>query len=389
MQSQRSPWRPDILARREASLLVGIVSVVIFTIFGGGWLGDLANPVWAFFMFAWLFAVMLWASFGVVRHADGLAVRLGEPFGTLILTLAVISIEVVMISAVMVTGEEAPALARDTMFAVLMIVLNGMFGLTLVLGGLRHREQVFNLKSAAAYLGVLIPLAAMGLVIPRFTESTGDASASPLFATFLILMSVVLYGVFLGLQSAQQRHDFQQPPTPEGDPGAAAGEDDAGEDDHAGVEVISVGYHSILLVLTMLPIVLLSKKMALVVDHGTAALGAPAALGGFLVAILVLSPEAMAAVRAAMANRLQRTVNIALGSAVATIGLTIPAVLIIGFVTGKKVELGLENVELVLLVTTILAAMVNFGSGRSTVLQGAIHTLLFLAYVVLVFDVPA
>ncbi len=383
MRSQRSPWRPDHLARREASLLVGIVSVVIFTIFGGGWLGDLANPVWASFMFAWLFAVMLWASFGVVRHADGLAVRLGEPFGTLILTLAVISIEVVMISAVMVTGEEAPALARDTMFAVLMIVLNGMFGLTLVLGGLRHREQVFNLKSAAAYLGVLIPLAAMGLVIPRFTESTGDASASPLFATFLILMSVVLYGVFLGLQSAQQRHDFQQPPTPGSDPDAVA------EDDHAGVEVISVGYHSILLVLTMLPIVLLSKKMALVVDHGTAALGAPAALGGFLVAILVLSPEAMAAVRAAMANRLQRTVNIALGSAVATIGLTIPAVLIIGFVTGKKVELGLENVELVLLVTTILAAMVNFGSGRSTVLQGAIHTLLFLAYVVLVFDVPA
>ena len=383
MRSQRSPWRPDHLARREASLLVGIVSVVIFTIFGGGWLGDLANPVWASFMFAWLFAVMLWASFGVVRHADGLAVRLGEPFGTLILTLAVISIEVVMISAVMVTGEEAPALARDTMFAVLMIVLNGMFGLTLVLGGLRHRDQVFNLKSAAAYLGVLIPLAAMGLVIPRFTESTGDASASPLFATFLILMSVVLYGVFLGLQSAQQRHDFQQPPTPGSDPDAVA------EDDHAGVEVISVGYHSILLVLTMLPIVLLSKKMALVVDHGTAALGAPAALGGFLVAILVLSPEAMAAVRAAMANRLQRTVNIALGSAVATIGLTIPAVLIIGFVTGKKVELGLENVELVLLVTTILAAMVNFGSGRSTVLQGAIHTLLFLAYVVLVFDVPA
>ncbi|MCP4834608.1 MAG: calcium:proton antiporter, partial [Phycisphaera sp.] len=310
-------------------------------------------------------------------------VRLGEPFGTLILTLAVISIEVVMISAVMVTGEEAPALARDTMFAVLMIVLNGMFGLTLVLGGLRHREQVFNLKSAAAYLGVLIPLAAMGLVIPRFTESTGDASASPLFATFLILMSVVLYGVFLGLQSAQQRHDFQQPPAVEG------ARDEAGDDDHGGVEVIGVGYHSILLVLTMLPIVLLSKKMALVVDHGTAALGAPAALGGFLVAILVLSPEAMAAVRAAMANRLQRTVNIALGSAVATIGLTIPAVLVIGFLTGKKVELGLENVELVLLVTTILAAMVNFGSGRSTVLQGAIHTLLFLAYVVLVFDVPA
>ena len=113
----------------------------------------------------------------MVRHADGLAVRLGEPFGTLILTLAVISIEVVMISAVMVTGEENPALARDTMFAVLMIVLNGMLGLTLLLGGLKHHEQDYNLRGASAYLGVLIPLAAMCIVMPRFTDSTPDSSA--------------------------------------------------------------------------------------------------------------------------------------------------------------------------------------------------------------------
>ncbi len=383
MRPDASPWRPDILARRETSLLAGVSTAAVFTVFGGGWLGDLSNPAWASFMFAWLFAVMLWSSFAVVRHADGLAVRLGEPFGTLILTVAVISIEVVMISAVMITGEETPALARDTMFAVLMIVLNGMFGLTLLLGGLRHREQVFNLKGASAYLGVLIPLAAMGLVIPRFTESTADASASPLLAVFLIVMSLVLYGVFLGLQSAQQRHHFQEPSTT----GAEAGR--SAEDHHHDAEVIGTGYHAILLVMSMLPIVLLSKKMARVVDHGTAALGAPAALGGFLVAILVLSPEAMAAVRAALANRLQRTFNITLGSAVATIGLTIPAVLVIGLVTGKTVELGLDNVEMVLLVTTILSAMVNFGSGRSTVLQGTIHLLLFIAYVVLLFDVPA
>ncbi|MDC0429596.1 hypothetical protein OAL71_03355, partial [Phycisphaerales bacterium] len=357
MSDTPNPLHPLAFLRRERAFLAGIASVVLFLVFGGSWLGDLSDPVWACFMFAWLFAVMLWSSFAVVRHADGLAVRLGEPFGTLILTLAVISIEVVMISAVMVTGDENPGLARDTMFAVLMIVLNGMLGLTLLLGGLKHHEQEYNLRGASAYLGVIIPLAAMCIVMPRFTVSTPDSSASPLFAVFLIVMSVGLYGTFLALQSARHSQYFRQPVRDDGS--------DQDDDHHGDLEVFGVGYHAVMLVLTMLPIVLLSKSMAKVVDHGSEALGAPTALSGFLVAILVLSPEAMAAVKAAMANQLQRTVNIALGSALATIGLTIPAVLVIGFLTGKTVELGLENVELILLLVTLAVSMVNFGSGRT------------------------
>jgi Ca2+:H+ antiporter len=383
MSDTLNPLRPLAFLRRERAFLVGIVSAGVFFAFGGSWLGDLSSPAWSGFMFAWLFAVMLWSSFAVVRHADGLAVRLGEPYGTLILTLAVISIEVVMISAVMLTGSENPALARDTMFAVLMIVLNGMLGITLLVGGLKHHEQEYNLRGASAYLGVIIPLAAMCIVMPRFTTSTSDSSASPLLSVFLIVMSVGLYGTFLAIQAARHSHYFKQP----------ASDEDAGDDhdhdahhDHGDMEVFGVGYHAVMLVCTMLPIVLLSKNMAKVIDHGSESLGAPTALSGFLVAVLVLSPEAMAAVKAAMANQLQRTVNIALGSALATIGLTIPAVLLIGMFTGKTVELGLENVELILLVVTLAVSMVNFGSGRTNIMQGAVHLLLFIAYVVLIFD---
>ena len=140
-------------------------------------------------MFPWLFAVVLWLSFRVVHHADGLAVLLGEPYGTLILTLSVISIEVIMIAAVMLVGENNPTLARDTMFSVLMIVLNGMLGLTLLLGGLRHHEQDYNFSGARTYLGVLVPLAVLGLVLPRFTTSTPGGEVSPLLATYLLVMS--------------------------------------------------------------------------------------------------------------------------------------------------------------------------------------------------------
>lgn len=295
-------------------------------------MADLGQLSWYSFLFVWLFAVMPWLSFSVVRHADGLAVLLGEPYGTLILTLAVISIEVVMIVAVMMTGEGNPTLARDTMFAVLMIVLAEMLGLALLLGAWRHGEPAYNLQGANAYLGVLIPLAVLTLVLPRFTPSTAGGEVSPELAIFLIIESIVLYGVFLGIQTMRHRHFFVQP---------GADEEEA-EEDHHDFEVLSVGYHSLFLIACIVPIVLLSKSMAKLMDHGIAYLEAPQALGGFLVAILVLAPEGLAAMKAALANRLQRAVNISLGSALDTIGLTVPAVLVIGLFTGQTVALGLD-----------------------------------------------
>ena len=369
---------PDIF-RSELPLWAGVITTLLLIQNGDAWLADLSQGGWYLFLFTWLFMVMLWLAFNVVRHADGLAAILGEPYGTLILTLSVISIEVIMISAVMLTGESNPTLARDMLFSVLMIVLNGMVGVTLVIGALRHGEQKYNLKGSVAYLGVIIPLAGLGIILPRYTTSAPGGEASPLMSAYLIGMSIGLYGVFLAIQTMRHRAFFQQP----------VGDDEPGEThkhDHGALVVRSLGYHALLLPLTMLPIVLLSKKMAVLVDHGTATLGAPQAIGGFLVAILVLSPEGVAAVRAALANKLQRTMNITLGSTLSTIGLTIPAVLAIGMFTGKRVELGLEEPEVYLLLLTLLVSIVNLNSERTNVLQGIVHLILFFTYIVLIFD---
>ena len=180
------------VVRSESSLWVGFLTVIVFTLFGTGWLADLSNPLWYGFLFMWLFVVMLWLAFGVVRHADALAIKLGEPYGTLILTISVISIEVIMISAVMLTGKGNPTLARDTLFSVLMIVLNGMVGVTLLVGAIRHREQIYNLKGASTYLGVLIPLAGLSIILPRYTPSAPGGEVSTLMAVYLILMSAGL-----------------------------------------------------------------------------------------------------------------------------------------------------------------------------------------------------
>jgi len=373
--------KPGILdtLRSEPALWVGALTTILFTIYADALLSDLSSPQLSGVLFVWLFLVMLWLAFGVVRHADSLAILLGEPYGTLILTVSVISIEVIMISAIMLTGENNPTLARDTLFSVLMIVLNGMVGFTLILGALRHHQQVYNLKGASAYLAVIIPLAGLGIMLPRYTTSAPGGEVSPLMAVFLILMSVALWGVFLAIQTMRHRSFFLQPEK-------SGTNGDEADHSHGDLVVRSLAYHAVLLPLTMLPIVLLSKKMAALVDHGIATLGAPQALGGFLIAVLVLSPEALAAIKAALANQLQRTMNITLGSALATIGLTIPAVLGISLITGKRVELGLENAEAHLLLITLLVSVVNFNSERTNVLQGFVHLTLFLTYIVLIFD---
>ena len=373
------PTHSPGIFRSELALWAGAITTLLFLQYGDSWLADLSQAGWYFFLFSWLFVVMLWLAFSVVRHADSLAIILGEPYGTLILTLSVISIEVIMISAVMITGENNPTLARDMLYSVLMIVLNGLVGVTLIIGALRHGEQQYNLKGSVAYLGVIIPMAGLGIIMPRYTTSAPGGEASLLMSVYLIVMSIALYGVFLAIQTKRHRTFFQQPASPEGS-------QEIDYHDHSDLIVRSLGYHAMLLPLTMLPVVLLSKKMAILVDHGTGALGAPLALGGFLVAILALAPEGVAAVKSALANKLQRTMNIALGSALSTIGLTIPAVLAIGMISGKRVELGLEEPEIYLLLLTLLVSIVNLSSERTNVLQGVVHLTLFFTYIVLIFE---
>jgi Ca2+:H+ antiporter len=359
----------------EKTLLVGVLSTVLAWSVGAGWFKELTSSGLAALLFIWVFPVMLALSFRVVHHAECLAVRLGEPLGTLILTLAVISIEVVVIGAVMFTGAENPTMARDTMFSVVMLVLNGVLGVTLLAGGLRHREQGYNLRGASSYLSVLFSLGLLTLVLPRLTSSAPGGEPSRLMGGFFIVASLALYGTFLLLQGTRHRTFFTHEVENEGGDGHAPP-----------ANLRSMGYHCGLLLLSMLPIVLLSKKLAVVVEFGIERAGAPQALAGFLVATLVLAPEALAALHAAMANQLQRTVNIALGSALATIGLTVPTVLTLGYMAGLRVEMGLEPPEILLLVTTFLVTLVNFGGARTNTLGGLIHLVLLAGYVVLIFD---
>ncbi|MDQ0314030.1 calcium:proton antiporter [Amorphus orientalis] len=368
------------LARKEGPFFAGAVTMVLFLLYGKGWLADLSNPWISGLIFVWVFAAMLWGAFGVVRHADCLADLLGEPYGTLILTVAVITIEVALISAVMLAGENNPTLARDTMLAVIMIVLNLMIGLALLIGGGRHGEQEFNLQGARAYLGVLLPLATMSMILPRFTQSTADATLTPfqevMFATFTIL----LYATFLAIQTVRHRSFFMEP--------ADLRQTETGEEENHGHghPTVSTPYHAIMLILTLVPIVILSKKLAVLVEFGIESLGAPAALGGILVAILVLAPEGLAALEAAGKNRLQRSVNICLGSALATISLTVPAVMVISLVTAEDIILGVGPAEMALLILTLGMSMLTFGGVKTNMLQGAAHLVVFLAYLVLVFN---
>lgn len=352
--------------QRETAALLGLASAFVVHAFGDG-----SHPA---LLFAWLFPLLLWCAITVVRHADALARLLGEPYGTLILTLSAVAMEVALIASAMLTGAEDPLVARDTMFAVLMIVLNGLVGLCLVIGAIRFGEQEFNLSGASAYLSVIATLSVLTLVLPDFTTSRPNHGFTAGQAIFFSAVSILLYGVFLQVQTSRHRAFFQEPQhgSPE-------------EETHGHRASGSVRFHTLWLVLSLAPVLLLADKLSLAIEHGARALHVPAAVGGLLIAILVLAAEGISAVSAARADRLQRAVNISLGSALSTIGLTIPAVMVICLITGQAVVLGLDQEFRSLLLLTLFVSLLTFGTGRTNVLVGAVHLVLFAAYLALIF----
>jgi Ca2+:H+ antiporter len=342
------------LVRDEWFLCVSAATSLAFLASGGALLDGLSNLLWLGFVFLWLFVTVLGSALSVVRHAERLAVQLGEPPGTLILTLSITFIEVMSISAVMLHGENNPTLTRDTLFAVVMIVLNGMVGLSLLLGGWRHREQQYNLQGANAYLGVIIPLVVLSLVLPDYTQTTPGPTLSFAQEDFLVLVAVGLYAAFLAIQTGRHSGYFQ-------------------EDEVAGLAYL-------------VPVVFLAEQLAHPIDYLIETLRAPAPLGGVIVAVLVATPEAIGAARAALANHVQRSVNIFLGSVLSTIGLTVPAMILICRMIGRDIVLGVEHTDLVLLLVTLAVSVVTFASGRTNVIQGMVHLILFAAYLLLIFQ---
>ena len=337
------------------------------------------SPMVALLLFAWLLGIIFWSAFGVVHEAEELAEVLGEPLGTLVLTLSIVIIEVALISAVMLGSADVPTLGRDTMFAVLMIVLNGVVGLGLLVGGLRHHQQSFNLQGASAYLALTIPLAMIALVLPNFTTSTSPGTLSPIQSGLFSLLTIALYGLFLWLQSGRHRGFFQAA-------GNDAGDSSATPLPHDTPSNVSTGRHFILLLANILPIVILSKGLAKLLDAGIEWLSAPTALSGIIIAIIVFTPEGISALRAVAANQLTRAINLCLGAATSTLGLTVPAVLLIGLLTHQPVVLGLSAGNMVLLAITLVLNTLTFSGSRTTMLEGAVHLSLFGVFIILVFS---
>ncbi|HEY2103977.1 MAG TPA: hypothetical protein VGH08_12090 [Chthoniobacterales bacterium] len=356
-------------------LIIGLGSAAAFLAAGNQLLEDVAHPLAITGISIWLFVAVLWSAMSVARHADCLAVKSGEPYGTLILTLSAITIEVMMISAAMLHGANNPTLARDMMFAVIVIALNGLVGLSLLLGGLKHHEQHYNLQGTNAYLNTIMALAVLGLVLPNYTTSLSGPKFSPVQEIFLVVTSLILYAIFLLIQTKRHSEYFIESERVVG----------SGHTPHHQMEIRSGTYHAVMLVLYLVAVVVLAEKFAIPLDNAIERFGMPQAFGGAIVAGLVLAPEALAGINAAMRNQLQRSVNILQGSVLASIGLTIPAVLVIGMTTHRSVTLGLEGGNLPLLLLTLVVSVVTFASGKTSILQGCIHLLLFAVFFLLIF----
>src|SRR6266542_3694934 len=283
--------------RNEFPLLIGVGTVAIFWSTGSRLVELIAHPVALIVVFVWLFAVILWSALSVVRHADCLAVKWGEPYGTLVLTLSAITIEVVMISTAMLHGENNPTLGRDAIFSVVMIALNGFVGLVLLLGGLRHGEQYYNLQGVNSYLNVIMTLAVLGLVLPVFTTSTGGPTFSTEQSIFLVATSLLLYGIFLLIQTVRHRYYFleSKDTVVEGEPA------------HHSLKVRSITFHATMLLLYLLAVILLAEKFAIPLDNSIEQFHMPQEFGGAIIAVLVLSPEGLGAIRASLHNHLQRS----------------------------------------------------------------------------------
>ncbi len=316
--------------------------------------------------------------FAAVHHAEVLALKLGEPFGSILLAVAVTVIEAALIVSIMLSGAAgADVVARDTVFAAVMIVLNGVVGLCLVLGAGRHFEQTFQLQGASSLLAVLGTLATLALILPNFTQTATGGSYSILQLEGIGFMSLVLWAVFVFVQTVKHRDYFLDE-----------------SDDAAPVEIppeipsTATAFLSLaLLLMSLAAVVLLAKTLSYPVDKAIAAAGLPKAFVGVVIAAIVLMPEGLAAAKSALVNRLQNSINLALGSAIASIGLTIPTVAIVSLAFDQQITLGVSTTNMTLLVLTLYISALTFGTGRTTVLQGAVHLVIFAAFM-LVSAVP-
>ncbi|ROR15431.1 sodium-potassium/proton antiporter ChaA [Erwinia sp. JUb26] len=313
---------------------------------------------------------ILSSAFSVVRHADVLAHRLGEPYGSLILSLSVVILEVSLISALMATGDAAPALMRDTLFSIIMIVTCGLVGFALLLGGRKFATQYVNLVGVKQYLIAIFPLAVIVLVLPVALPNGNFSMAQALLVSAI---SAAMYWVFLLIQTKTHQSLF-----------VYEHEDDDGDPHHGKPSAHSSAWHTAWLIVHLIAVIAVTKMNANPLGELLTAMNAPEQFTGFLVALLILSPEGLGAIKAVLANQVQRAMNLFFGSVLATISLTVPAVTIIASLTGQELIFGLESPQMVVMISALILCQISFSTGRTNVLNGAAHLALFIAYLMTV-----
>jgi len=316
-------------------------------------------------------AIMFGCVIAAVHHAEVVAHKVGEPFGTLVLAVAVTVIEVSLIVSLMLSGSgDVATLARDTVFAAIMIILNFIVGICLLVGGIRHHEQRFVLRGVSAALSVLAAMAVLSLVLPNYTSSVAGPTLSPSQLAFVAVVSLILYATFVMVQTVRHRDYF-----------LPAADGSLPKDAHAappGVRTAWIAFGALLVALV--GVVLLAKDLSPTIEAAVLGAGLPLTVVGILIAGLVLAPESLAAVKAARKDRLQTSLKLAMGSALATIGLTIPSVAIVSLVMGWPLSLGIDPKSLVLFALSLLVSTLTLGNGRTTVLAGIVHLVIFAAY---------
>jgi len=359
-------WSPSVLVPVGALLLGSLLNL-------GHELVDHTPVLAQVTVAALVLGFVFWCVFVVLGHAEAVALRMGEPFGTLVLTIAVTAIEASVIVSIMMHGEPNPTIARESVFSTVMIVCGGMVGLCLVLGGWRHRQQELRQQATSSLLAVVVALAVLTLVLPNYTLAADPGAFSSLQLVFVSILCLMLYGSFVFAQMTRHRADFLD-------------DRHAPTDEHHGTAPQSLTRSLVLLGVGLIGIVLLAENVAASLEQGLSALHLPQtdAIVGAFIATLVLMPETLAAIRAALRNELQRALNIALGSACATIGLTVPVVAAASLIMGHGLTLGLGSGDIVLLLLALGLSIISFGTGRTTVLTGLVHLVVFVAYLLLI-----
>jgi len=361
--------KPSLLSRLPAALPLWTLAAPVTAALA---LAGLGTATLGTALLALVAALLIAAVLAAVHHAEVVAHRVGEPYGSLVLAVAVTVIEVALIVSLMLAGGPAASgLARDTVFSAIMIVCNGVLGLCILAGGWRYRELAFRVQGTSPTLAVLAALATLTLVLPTFTTSSAGPTFSRAQLMFAGVVSLVLYGAFVFVQTVRHRDYFL--------PESGADAEAHAEPPSSAVAWLSLG----LLLLCLVGVVGLAKLLAPSIEALVQAAGAPTSLVGVIVAMLVLLPETVAAVRAALHNRLQTSINLALGSGLASIGLTIPAVAVLSLFLPQPLQLGLTPTNMVLLALSFVVGTLTLGGGRATVLQGAVHLVVFAVFLFL------